>query len=182
MAIEDTFYPVHYRIEITNLTGAEPKNGFIDDKKPEEYAVDTNFPTTLAFSKAKERANMRWLLLIETLEERIAPIRIQNVVATGATEDAEATTFAFTITVDRPEYLDTEDETSTPDRLQGADAVKRWVARSLIVDQKSNREIYNPEIVDTVVQGPIILELVAEAPAADLATAEGAITVTEITM
>lgn len=182
MAIEDTFYPAHFRIEVTNLTGAAPKNGFVDATKPEEYASTSAFPSTLAASEAKERANMRWLQMIETIEERIAPIRIQNIVATGADENTEASTFAFTITVDRPEYLDTEDELNAPTRLQGADAVKRWVAKSLMVTLRTNREIYNPTTIDSVVQGPIILELVAEAPAADLATAEGAITVTEITM
>lgn len=176
----ETFIPSYYKIEISNATGSGNKNGFIDPTTPEVYAITDSFPTSFELSKAKERGNMRWNCLIEVLEERIVPIILKPFEVVGADKDTEASSISLILAVDRPEYLNTEDEETPSSRLEGVDAIKRWVARSLLVTTKVNREIYNPEMVDSVVQGPLILEIIAESPVSDLTAAEALITVIEL--
>jgi len=140
-------------------------------------------PDSLAESLDIERANMRFEAVIRGVSTTIQPLFTADIVTTGRTVDTPATNIKFTLPYDRPEYLDTEDETSVPDRLTGADAVKRFVARELIRDVVSNREVFNPELtpgVDAQELGPQILEVTAVKAAANLAAAEAGITVTEI--
>lgn len=176
MAIEDTFIPVHYHvtIDLAGLGGAAPADGFIDNLSPSEYS---GFPTTTALSEAKERANIRWEEIIRQTSRDISPIRVLDTIATGADQDTEASEMSFTLVYDRPEYVRTEDELNPGTYLTGIDAVKRWVARALIVDISGNRDFYSPEVVDGIVQGPMILNIPAGAIAPDLATAEANITV-----
>lgn len=176
MAIHDTFIPVWYHITITNLTGAEPDNGFVDHQNPQDFS---DFPSTLDLSEAKERARMRYEEILRQLSLTHTISRTMNIVATGSDEDTEATDFQITIQYDRPEYIATEDEDNPGIILEGEDAVTRFVARALIVDIISNREIYDPTIVSGNPIGPAIRRITAGGPAADLATAEAAITVIE---
>jgi hypothetical protein len=67
--------------------------------------------------------------------------------------------------------------------IYGVNAVKRWVARALVVDITSNVLLYNPEMANNKsgpqVQGPSIQDLTAGKIFTDLTTAEAAITVIE---
>jgi len=140
-------------------------------------------PDTLAESLDIERANMRFEAVIRGVSTTIHPLFTADIVTVGRTVDTPATNIKFTLPYDRPEFLDTEDETSVPDRLTGADAIKRFIARDLIRDVVTNREVFNPELTpvpDPQEFGPQILEVTAVKAAADIATAEAKITVTEI--
>lgn len=141
-------------------------------------------PDSLAESLDIERANMRFEAVIRGVSTTIHPLFTADIVTTGRTVDTPATNIKFTLPYDRPEFLDTEDETSVPDRLTGVAAIKRFVARELIRDVVMNREVFNPElspVPDEQQLGPQILEVTAVKAAADIATAEAKITVTEIT-
>lgn len=163
--------PTYYRVVIS---------GAIDCQSVEDYAAENGdtFPATNAAALAIEYSNMWFEAVIRGASETISPLFHPAVVVTGRTADLPATAIELTLVYDRPEYLNTEDETSPPTRLTGADAVKRMIARSLINDISENRQVYYPE---SLKNEPQILDLTVTKLFVDLATAEGAITVTEIT-
>jgi hypothetical protein len=161
-----------YTVTIGALAGGPaPADGHIDNKTAQQYGFDsivndgpsTTFPTTNVLALAKERANMRYEAIIRQISDVIQPIQISGVVATGADEDTEATSFVFTVAYDRKEFLRTEDELNLGTFLTEAAAIKRWIERALITDSVENREIFKPDVVPTttVVQGPIIEEITA---------------------
>jgi len=177
----NTLLMSYYRIVITNLTGVAPANGFVDHQKPEDYIT---LPTTKAFSEAKERSNMRYESIIRNISTDIAPTVVRGQVATAATPDAEATSFGMTVGYDREEYVRTADELIPGTELIGIAAVTRWVARALIQEQVGNRDFYDPTVVPAtgIPRGNEISNVIAGAAAADIATAEAAITVTLINL
>lgn len=161
----------YYTVSIAALTGgAAPDDGHVDHTTPEEYGTTTGFPTTKLLSLTKERANMRWEAILRQISMEIQPLQVSSVVATGATKDAPATAFEFTVAYDKVEYLRTEDETSPGTFLTGAPAIKRWVERALTTDHTFNRFIYNPDVVPTtaIIQGPMIESVTAGAPEASV--------------
>lgn len=178
MAME-ILLPIYYRVEIdaSGLGGAAPADGFVDHTKPEEYSA---FPTNNTLSLQKERANMRWEEVVRQVSEKISPVYVLEIEATGADQDNPATLFSVTFGYDREEYIFTEDEDNPGTTLSAVDAVKRWVARALIVDLVENRYIYYPDVVNGNPQGAMIENVTADAIAADLATAEANITVIEV--
>ncbi len=134
----------YYRVVITTLTGgAAPADGGIDNITPEQYGANADFPTTLDNSLAKERANMRYEEVIRQVSLMIQPILV-SAFTSDAGGDQEASSFEFTLMFDRDYYVFTIDETSSPDVITGADAVKRCVERALIIDIVKNRQIYDP--------------------------------------
>ena len=162
--------PAYFIVDIT---------GAVDNLSPEFYAAanPTDFPTTNAASLDIERTNMRYEEVIRAVSEDIQPLFTASIQTTGRTEDVPATAIQFTLPYDRPEYLYTEDEDNPGTFLTGADAVTRYVARGLILDIIENRQVYQPEDDKNE---PQILEVTATKLYADLATAEGNITVTEV--
>lgn len=137
----------YYTVNIGLLTGGvAPADGHVDFTTPEEYGALGAFPSTLIFSRAKERANMRWEAIMRQLGAEIQPLQISGAVATTADEDTEATVVDFTVAYDRVEYLRTEDTENNPGIfLEGTAAIKRWVERALITDHTFVRQVYNPE-------------------------------------
>lgn len=177
----ETLLFVYYRIVIdaSGLGGASPADGFIDHQNPESF---NSFPSTLADSEKKERANMRWESILRQTSTTISPVFVQGIVATGSDEDTDATEFSFTLGYDREEYFKTEDEENLGTFLVDEAAIKRWVARALVQDELENRFFYNPTLIGSPArpQGPSIRELTAGKLTADLSTAESKITVTLI--
>lgn len=173
MALENLIY---YNVSITTsaLGGVAPDDGAIDNTKPEGYSA---FAVDNLASLRKERGNMRYEELIRQISIEIQPIILNNIIATAADEDTDATTFAFTIAYDRDTYVRTEDEDNLGTFLTDTNAVQRWVARMCIADIVKNRDTYHPDNVGIADQGQIIQEVTAGAIAANLATAEAQITV-----
>jgi hypothetical protein len=136
-----------YRAEIELLENGATGNGFIDNKKIEQYIAEASSPTDVDASIAKERANSRFLLLVTKLQY-MANIYISNVVVTGADANTPPDVFAFTMTVEHGDgVLDTADEENEGERLTGMDCLKRWIARSLITTENSDiREYYDPTV------------------------------------
>lgn len=177
-------------VEVATVDGSGAITGFTINDGGTGYGAPTAtidlprlLPDSLAESLDIERANMRFEAVIRGVSTTIHPLFTADIVTVGRTVDTPATNIKFTLPYDRPEFLDTEDETSPPDRLTGAVAVKRFVARELIRDVVVNREVFNPELtpgVDAQELGAQILEVTAVKAAANLAAAEAAITVTEI--
>jgi hypothetical protein len=195
MAIEDTFHPTYFYVEITNPGSlSAPNNGFIDNLNVEEYARDPmdpvadpratgNYPATKLLSEAKERSNMRWQNILVQCSLAITPDQQLHIEAVGATESTEASIMQFVLRYDRPEYVATNDELNSNTVLYGVNAVKRWVARAISVDIFSNVLLYNPEMVNNKsgpqIQGPMIENVIAGKVFATILLAEAAITVIE---
>ncbi len=147
----------------------------VDNESPEQFSG--GFPVTLAQSLVIERTNMRYEAVVRSASEDIQPLQTSAIAVTGRTATAPSTAIQFTLVYDRPEFLNTEDEDNPGTFLTGVAAVERYVARGLINDEVLNRQIFDPTIVGNE---PQILEVTATAPFADVATAEGSITVTEV--
>jgi len=164
--------PAYFIVDIT---------GAVDNLSPEFFAAENSdtFPSTLAFSLGIERTNMRYEEVIRAVSENIQPLFTAAIATTGRTEDVPATAIQFTLPYDRPEYLSTEDEDNPGTTLTGVDALTRYVARGLVDDVVNNRQIYDPETTDDSNTAQI-LEVTATKLYADVSTAEGNITVTEV--
>ena len=108
------------------------------------------YPTTLAISLSKERANMRWNQIVNNLGLLISPVVIRDFVkTTDYTGNSPLATMEWTVGYDRPEYLSIIDSTQLPTvvYLTGVDAVKRLIAMSLTTnDLVGNQEIFDPTI------------------------------------
>ena len=166
--------PVYYRVQITGFD--------VDPIDPEDF--DGGLPTTGAASLLIEQANMRWESLLRGVSFTIQPLFTPAFDSPNRTVDIPEDDLAFTLTYDRPEYLDTEDELNPPTRLTGADAVKRFIARALVQDEVRNRNIFDPDNVqgpnNSFVNGPQIIKVTAPKVAATIAAVESGLVVTEI--
>lgn len=164
----------YYNISIaTNalVTGS----GGIDNREPETFGG--TWATTKVLSIDKERANMRWEHILELLATDISPVAVSDIEMTGGSASTETTVVALTVGYDRNDYVNTEDEDNPGTFLSGTNAIQRYIARALIRDIFSNRDIYNPDVVGLNDQGVMIEEVTAVKIAANIAAAEAQITV-----
>ena len=107
------------------------------------------YPTTLANSQAKERANMRWTQMISELESMATPNKFGNIVRTGNISNVQASTVTFTVGYDQPGYIRTVARDDEPDAgtvFEGVDAIRRAVARALVVSMIQNRKVFDPTL------------------------------------
>jgi hypothetical protein len=106
------------------------------------------YPTTLAKSQEKERANMRWQQVINELESFSTPHFVGNVVISGnVVGESVPDTFSFVTGYEHPDQVVTIARPNEPDAgvtLVGVNAVKRAVARAMISDITSNRKVFDP--------------------------------------
>lgn len=107
------------------------------------------FPSTLANSQAKERANMRWNQVINEVESVSTPNFWGNIIRSGNIANVATDTISFTIGVEQPDYLRTVALTTEPDSgtvFVGTAAIKRSVARALTANMISNRKVFDPTL------------------------------------
>lgn len=135
----------YFRVEIDASLSPSTAEGFIDHLSPKWYGENGGFPTTNEAALAKERSNMRFDRMIETMSENISPVQI-TAITSDATKDSIGTSFAFTVAFDRVEYLTTIDETNNNSAITDhASALKRMIARAFVFDFTKNREeVYYP--------------------------------------
>lgn len=136
------FKNTYYKVVIENVTGASPKDGFVDPTTLEAYFTedDTKVLTDVNLILAKERANVRWKAILMNLGTTIGPF-VSNIIVNGGDYDTEPTSVELTVGYDRIDYLNTEDEQNQGVRLIGAESIKRFVARALSNDFNTRREI-----------------------------------------
>jgi hypothetical protein len=171
-----------YEVEITTLVGATDGDGFIDNKKIEQYMAEDDFAADVAASLAKERGNSRYEMMIGMLG------MMGNLYVTSVTSDADAntdaTTFAFTLVSEHGE------DCLAAEGLVGAAALKRVIARSLLTNRIESGDYFDPTatasendagLTTNVARfGTRIEKIDVGSLAANLAAAEAAITVTAI--
>lgn len=107
------------------------------------------YPATLTASEAKERANMRWQQVINQLGLTLNTSFLGNIARTGNVANIAPNTVTFTVGYDRPDALvtvATDDEPDAGAILRGADAIKRAVARGLVLNTSGNRKLMDPTI------------------------------------
>lgn len=179
-------------IAAAGLGGAAPADGFIDNKTSYGY-MDTggDAPDTLANAKAKMRANRRYKNLIMQIQA-MTNCYVTTVTKTGGTADAAPTVITIRVEVEHgDEALKTYNiETAPTVLLTGAAALKRVAARSLLIAETRNIEVYDPTVVPGRMidgaanagqaRGPVINIETIGALAANITAAEAAITVTKI--
>lgn len=107
------------------------------------------FPSSLANSQAKERANMRWTQAINELESFSTPLFFGDVVRTGNVGNVATSSISFTIGYEHPYEVTTATRPTEPDSgnvLVGTAAIKRAIARALTSDMVSNRKVFDPTL------------------------------------
>ncbi len=182
-----------YDITISNssFTGnTSPNDGFIDPVSSYAYmdGDDDEEPTTLANAIAKARANRRFKNVIMRLTSLTTNIFEVDRTLTGGDANTPHSSITFRFQINNTGALRTPDENNVGQWLVGALALKRVVARALLINETYNMEVYDPTDVTIVSNGAdvtiprgIILSTYEVGPvAANLAAAEGAITVTAI--
>jgi hypothetical protein len=178
-----------YDVAIEYVAALSPESeGFIDPKKVEHYMVDGPAPTNVAASITKERANIRYDMMIGSLG-LMGNVYISNVVATDADVDTPASLLEFVLVSEHgDECLVTADEENEGDFLTGADAIKRVIARVLISSRTDFGDYYDPtekaafiadaSTVNAVRVGTRIASVAVVAAADNLGDAESVVTVT----
>lgn len=178
-----------YDVAITALAGAAPADGFIDHRSS-YYYMDTaqDAPNSLANAKAKFRANRRYKNVLNAVQS-LGNLYVLSTTTAGANADTAATSITIRFQVEHSEVISTPDENNVGTTLTGAAALKRAVARGMIVSNNNIRgEYYDPTLqagrdidgADNAGQpsGVVIRDETVGACAANLAAAEAVITVT----
>lgn len=179
----------YFRVTINNdVSKSSPSDGFIDFNNVNEYltidpvnGIYINMPTSLSLSLAKTRGYIRYQKIVDNLNFNQNTLGIIDMIATGATVNTEATSIAFTVVYDKPDYLTTIDETNPSVTLSGTLAIRRWIARALEQNLNLNYMIFDPSLTKNpnVVKG-YLLEQIAVGQYGVLAANENAINVVQI--
>jgi len=187
-----------FRVAIidTGFSTTAPADGFIEllpvwqdpayDANPSKPPVaGTDIPTDLSFGLAKARGLFRWNQIKQNISMACVPFFMGNVTdQTGinGTIDSPPTEIQFTVGYYQSSYLKTDDELVPGTELVGALALKRFIARTLSSSYNGILSVLNPEFDDssTRITGIQMLNVTADAPESDLATAEANVTVTKI--
>jgi hypothetical protein len=143
-----------FNVTITNgNSNAAPADGFVDATKIEKYVTSletTPSSLTLALCKAKRRANLRYIEIVNQLQ-RVANCYIlpQSITATGGSATAEPSSFAFQMWAERSDALVTADESNPGAYLSGTAAITRCIARALTLDLFKQVDVIDPTSSDT---------------------------------
>lgn len=127
---------ISFEVTITNpaLTGVG--EGFIDNKKIEQYN-----PTSITTNQAiaKKRANTRYHNIIMVVGMVSNPT-VTDIIAEDAGFDSEASTFTMTMSfVSRESLAIVRDDV----KIEGEDALKRLIAEALVGDRTITVDYYD---------------------------------------
>lgn len=180
---------VFYNVVVNDITTTSPGDGFIDPKLANNYlSVDsttgqlTGWPSSNDNALAKARGNVRWNIVKEQLGLTLNVLSVNNVVVTGGDINTDPTSVSFDVVYDRPSALFTNDEYNTGVVLSGADAVKRFVARALLLSRSINYTVLNSveNIPDPISKSYETVSLEVGPVASDISSVNAVITVTEV--
>jgi len=136
----------YFRVNINNVTGPGDKAGFIDHVTLQEYINNGagTYPSNLNNAENKARGNLRYIRMINLLQENISTVSVIKISNGGATVDTEGANFEFTLVYDRGpiytynELFGTAHPSGTLQILENEDAIKRMISRVFIDDFVSN--------------------------------------------
>ena len=140
-------------------------------------------PTTLAESLKVSRGNLRWKMMMESLQER-TNFRVVNIVTTYASDagDNPITNLAFGLVFDNGDYLPTtgtsvDGSTTTTKAMYIADKIGEALSES----RTENVLVFDPtEVSGVTVRESSTTAVTAAAVSADSGVIRDAITVTEV--
>ena len=140
-------------------------------------------PTTLAESLKVSRGNLRWKMMMESLQER-SNFRVVNIVTTYASDagDNPITNLAFGLVFDNGDYLPTtgtsvDGSTTTTKAMYIADKIGEALSES----RTENVLVFDPtEVSGVTVRESSTTAVTAAAVSADSGVIRDAITVTEV--
>lgn len=115
-----------------NFDQPAPADGFADWVTLSEYVAGSTEPASVANSKAKARANYRWRLLTQYLNEVAWVADLSLVSNAGATVDLAPTQLQFRVAWQTDPLV--EDELNAGQYLTGTAAVRRAVVRPFVWD------------------------------------------------
>lgn len=126
--------PTFYRVSITSSQSSAPQDGFIDNTTIEQYMTPELTGLTVVHTKAKERANIRYGAMVDRLNE-MTNVDLHHFIATGANAKTAPDPFVFTLEIEHGDTtLRTADEANAGQFLTGVNAIKRCIARGLIIE------------------------------------------------
>lgn len=145
-----------YDITIDNASFAAntaPRDGFFDPVSTYTYmnTVDDAFPTNLAASAAKSKANDRYRKLVLALVSLGSAIELSRTLTGGdinAPHSSITLRFRFNSSL-----VSTEDEVSGGEDLVNEDAIKRVVARVMTIERSRTIEVYDPTDITIINNG-----------------------------
>jgi len=111
--------------------------------------VYTGYPSNIALSEEKERANMRWFQVVNQLESTATPNKYDNIVRVGNIANAALNSITWTVGYECYSQLYTAALPTEPDygaTFTGTAAIQRWVARGMTNTWSSNRKVFNPSV------------------------------------
>lgn len=187
-----------YRVSINAIAGSGDNAGFIDSKTVEMYMANNGVappvpPTSLTTSTNKVRANTRYKNVLEKVQA-MGAIYTSNVIVTGGTVDTAPSNVSFTLEVERGDsILTTRDDSNSAIEITGENAIKRCVARGLMVsNQNFVFPVYDPTKTTAAQNGSVsnaaarvgstTLTFNVGALANSVSTAEAAVTVTRLSV
>jgi hypothetical protein len=183
-----------YRVVIsaTGLGGAAPADGFIDNTTMEAYLTQGGSAPNITQTLAKERGNSRYEMMIWSSMQSFN-YAISNIVATGGDSTTAPTAFQFDMTIERGDsVLYTADENNAGQFLTGVAALKRILARTLMIGRTDRTEYIDLTASNVptgtqdnagnsgVRRGNTIADVVIGALTSSLSTAESKITITAL--
>lgn len=179
--------PTYYRLTINNATGPAPSDGFIDNKRLEQYMAEGSLPTSADASIAKERANLRFQRLIFNLQFS-GNVYVNNIEAIGADANTEPTSISMTLVCERGDEPFIIEDTLNPGTfLRGPDALARKAAETLAYRFDRAADYYDPtdqetigNLIDAPRYGNRIDQIEVGAATPDLATAIALVTIAPI--
>lgn len=163
-------------IDTSGFSSATGSNlgGALNPKVAQDY---TTKPTTLVLGQRIARGNMRFLKMIQALQEK-TNVEVKNVATTGDSNGStQLTALDFTVVVENIQYMMASGSSidSSTYALNPTEYIRDQIAEVLTSTYTQNQEVYD----DTVPR--LRTESITAGPVADNSTVEGAVTVTEVT-
>lgn len=180
-----------YRVEIAQINGSGDAAGFIDPTTVEEYMAKGEDAGTFEQHTDKVRANYRYLHLVQSVQS-MGNLYFTDVVAAGGSITTAPTKLEFTLVVERGDgMLLTPDDTDPSIDIEGVDAIKRCIARSLthkrdellrdVLDWTETTAPQNGVESTSIARvGPRVVYIKVDELVADIAAGESSVTVTKI--
>lgn len=140
------------------LDSAATGEGFIDPREATDAAFSGTLPSTLALSRDKARANLRWQQVVEALQESGA-VDVLDIVETGGSEDTPPTAITFKVVYESDKLVQVYDlitDTSGatlfgPTGLGAGEteiqAIERAITNALAVPVTKPRFVFDPTLL-----------------------------------
>lgn len=187
--------PTYYRVTITGAEAAAPRDGFVDHTTIEQYRAMGQTVTSLANALAKERANIRYLKIVEFLQQ-LGNVRLTNLKADNddggpgtpvfATANAATPEYSFTAEFEHgDDAIFAEDFTEPGWTVTGINAIRQQIALALCFQHTVKSYIVDPTSEAGLQRagraGILTIDVVADQVYTSLANANSAIAITKIT-